>query len=50
MNEIHKEKIASDRAMELKTKIILANLGDSNAQNEIGLAYETGDHVQQDFD
>jgi TPR repeat protein len=50
MNEIHKEKSASDSAMELKTKIILANLGDSNAQNEIGLAYETGDHVQQDFD
>jgi TPR repeat protein len=50
MNEIYKEKSASDRAMELKAKIILANLGDSDAQNEIGLAYETGDHVQQDFD
>jgi TPR repeat protein len=50
MNEIYKEKSSSDRAMELKAKIILANLGDSNAQNEIGLAYETGDHVQQDFD
>jgi TPR repeat protein len=49
MNYIDEEPSENDHSRELKAKLILANLGDPDAQSIVGHAYEDGDQVQQDF-